>query len=76
MSKFKVTIIFREPSFEMHRNIRPESPFTIDYEMEANTKQEAVRKAKEYFRMVEQESGVHWQRNILSVIAEKEKGRS
>jgi len=71
MAKYKVIIIFREPSFEIHRKIKRDSPFTIDYTIEAPNEKEARERAVAKFRKTEEESSVHWGRNILEIVVKK-----
>lgn len=73
MSKYRVIIIFREPSFEIRRNIKRESPFTIEYTVEAPNEKEAQERAVARFRKIEKESSVHWGRNIIEVIVKEKR---
>ncbi len=71
MGQYKVIIIFREPLFEIHRDIKKESPFSIDYTVEAPNEKVAQEKAVAEFRKREEESSVHWGRNIIEIVVKK-----
>lgn len=56
---YKVTIPYREPVFEKYRGL-PKRIYTIDYEVAAKNKKEAISKALGLFSEYKYRSTVSW----------------
>ena len=63
MSRYKVIIPYREPTYELHSGRPRKDPFIAPYEVTAITKEAAIRSALSLFEKDAHNSHVGWRRN-------------
>jgi len=66
LRRFKVTIRYREPTYERATGPKP-APYRWTYDMLATDDEDARRRAVEEFRTVERQSSVSWARVIEGI---------
>ncbi len=59
---YRVTIPYREPTYEMHRGRPRKNPYLAQYEVSAETKEAAIESALELFEKDARDSRVGWVR--------------
>jgi hypothetical protein len=69
LSRYHVQIEVREPGFELRLGGRAE-PFIADYDVDADSREQAARSAVARFNHESELSGVGWQRVIERVVIE------
>jgi hypothetical protein len=67
LSRYHVQIEVREPGFELRLGGRAE-PFVADYDVDADSREQAARSAVARFNHESELSGVGWQRVVERVV--------
>jgi len=60
--KYRVTIPYREPVYELYRGRPRKRPYLAKYEVDAENKEKAVERALNWFRFEASQSNVGWAR--------------
>ena len=63
MSRYKVIIPYREPTYELHSGKPRKNPYIAPYVVAAVTREGAIRSALELFKRDAHYSHVGWRRN-------------
>ena len=69
MAMWDVEIVYREPTYELHRGLPP-TEYRKRYEIDADTREEAIADATVVFQKARSHEGAGWAREIVRVACE------